>query len=160
MVVGQEAEVADADKARRQNVEEKAAEELGRGELEHFDLGSIRVVTPTQMGDAVAQREESIVRERDAMRVAAEILDHGAWTLKGWLRVHHPGSALQHVHREMELGWKLGSGIAQPFEKLGPKDLRQRSNRKEKSPACAHEARLVGRERASRDDAVQMEMRG
>jgi hypothetical protein len=109
--IGQEAEVTDALKAARQSVEEKAADELCGGEGQGFRLSwlvgfAIMVsglpvgvcfanIFPLKRDLPVFEREQTLIGESDAMRVAAEIFEHLLRAAEGWFGVDNP-SALFH----------------------------------------------------------------
>ena len=75
VAVGQPAEVADADKAGRQDVEEEAAEELDGVEGEHFFPTAVTVILPAEPDTAVFDLQEAVVGECDAVSVASEVLN-------------------------------------------------------------------------------------
>ena len=64
--IGEEAEVADADQAGRQHVEQEAADELDRIEGHGLGAGMIRVVFPVEADMAVFQSAKAMVGDGHA----------------------------------------------------------------------------------------------
>ena len=89
---GEEAVVANAMEAARQDVQEKAADELGR--LERHGLEPVAafdaVILPFEGYARVVEREEPGVRDGDAVGVAGEISEHGLRSGEGSLGVDDP----------------------------------------------------------------------
>jgi len=88
--IGEEAEVADADQAGRQHVEQEAADELDRIEGHGLGAGMVRVVFPVEADLAVFQSAKPVVGDGDAMSVASQILEHASWSTEGRLDVNDP----------------------------------------------------------------------
>ena len=74
--VGQEAVVADADKAARECVHQKAADELTAGEGQGLALLVIEIILVAETHSAILQLNQTPVRDGDAMRVASQIFQH------------------------------------------------------------------------------------
>src|SRR5688500_16069454 len=82
--------MADADEAAGEDVEQKPAEEGGgieRGEPRGVALGA---VLPAEGDLAVPQRDESLVREGDAIGIATEVGQHLLSPGEGGLAIHDP----------------------------------------------------------------------
>ena len=86
----EEAERADADKAARQDVEQKAAQELLRTERYDFLLTAVGIIFPAETNLVMLESHESMVRDRHAMGVAGEIAEHMMRTTEGWFGVDDP----------------------------------------------------------------------
>src|SRR4029453_14240007 len=71
---GEEAEVADADEALRQHVQEKASEKLVGVEREGADLAPMPIILPPKGDRVVGDGDESMIRDRDAVGVAREVV--------------------------------------------------------------------------------------
>jgi hypothetical protein len=71
--VGEEAEVADADEAARQQVEQEAAEELIEAQSQQSLLVGMCRVTPAEGDVALLESNEPAVGDGDAMRVPTEV---------------------------------------------------------------------------------------
>ena len=84
--------MADAVEAARQDVQEKAADELGG--VEDHGLDPVAALDPAVLpfeGDApVIEPNEAAVRDRHAVGVAGEIGEHGFWSGERPLGVDHP----------------------------------------------------------------------
>ncbi len=65
--VGEEAEVADADEAVGDDMEEEAADELVHVQGHDLDAISVGVVLPAEADDALLDAEEAVVGEGDAV---------------------------------------------------------------------------------------------
>lgn len=72
--IGEEAEVPNAHEAAGQDVEEKPAEKLLDGQRHHLAAVVIGIVLPVNAHDPVDETDEAVVGQRDAMGVAAQIL--------------------------------------------------------------------------------------
>src|SRR5438067_13248085 len=68
--IGEEAVVADAVEAIRQDVQQKAADELDGIECHHLGLAARSVVFPGEVDLVVGEREQAAVGDGDAMGVA------------------------------------------------------------------------------------------
>ena len=93
--------MSDAMKALWQDVDQEAADELGRGQA--HDLHAITmfdaIVFPIE-GDGVSIRaDQPVVRNRHPVRVPAQVCQHGLGSSEGWLGIHHPVGPAQ--RREM-----------------------------------------------------------
>src|SRR5271169_6207452 len=88
--IGEEAEVANADQAGRQHVEQEAANELDRIERHDFSSGVIGAVFPVKADAAVFQSAKTVVGDGDAMRVASQILEHAPGSTEGRLDMDDP----------------------------------------------------------------------
>ena len=88
--VGEEAEVADADEAFGEQMQQEAAQELVARDGHQFLMIVVNRVTPAKGDLAVGQRNQAMVGDGDAVRVAAEILEHVVGTAEGWFGVDDP----------------------------------------------------------------------
>ena len=73
---GEEAEIADADEALRQDVQEKAAEEFIGVERQRADLAAVAIVLPPKRDRVVGDVDEPVIRDGDAVRVPREVVQH------------------------------------------------------------------------------------
>ena len=69
--VGEEAEVADADQAFGQDMDEKAAQELLGGNGHDLVLAAVSIVSPAEGDAMVLESHEAMVGDGDAMGIAA-----------------------------------------------------------------------------------------
>ena len=90
--IGEEAVVANAVEAGREDVEEHAAEELGRLQGHHPLAGraSSAVVGVAEAHGAVAEAAQALVADGDPVRVAAEVVEDLFGAGEGRLGVDHP----------------------------------------------------------------------
>lgn len=87
MAVGEEAEVADAVEAGRQNVQEEPADDLGG--IERHDLGSafLPAILPSEADGVVGDGDQAAIGDGDAGGVAPEIGRHLLRAAEGGLGV-------------------------------------------------------------------------
>jgi hypothetical protein len=88
--VGQEAEVADAHKSQRQQVEQEAAQELLAGEAHDPLAVAVGRVSPPEGDLAIRERNQSMIGDRNAVGIGAEVAEDVFRTAKRWLAVDHP----------------------------------------------------------------------
>jgi hypothetical protein len=88
--VGEEAEVADANEAAREQMQQETSQELIRGQAHQLLLVAVCGVTPTEADLVVVQRNQSMVGDRDAMRVCTEIAQNVFGSSERTLGVDHP----------------------------------------------------------------------
>ena len=93
--VGKEAEVADANKATWKYMQQEAAQELICRQAHQLLLVAVSGVAPTEVDVVIVQCNESVVGDRDAMRVGAEIAQDVLGTSEGTLGVDDPVVAEQ-----------------------------------------------------------------
>ena len=91
----EQAKVADADEAFRQDVQEKASEEFVDVERQRADLTPVPIVLPPKRDGVVGDGDEPVIGDGDAVRVPREVVQHVGGTAKGRLRVDHPGLAIE-----------------------------------------------------------------
>ncbi len=88
--VRQEAEMADADKPARHDVEEEATDEFLDVERHDLHAVTIGVVLPAEAHDAVGVADEPLVGDGHAVRVATEVLQELRGAGEGSFGVHDP----------------------------------------------------------------------
>ena len=93
--VGQQAVVADAHEAFGQHVEEEAAQKLGCLELHDASPAAMGVILPAEVDELAVEADQAVVRDGDAMGVAAEIAQHLFRTAEGRSYVDDPPLFLQ-----------------------------------------------------------------
>ena len=127
--------MAEADKARRENVEEEAVEE-GMGIQGHF-LQPISMPT-VAIGEAdltIADLDETSIRDRHSMGIAANIINDLGRARTGGFGIHHPRGGVELVEevgkalRGGQGGGRVAEGecsgrvgMRQGLEKLGAED--------------------------------------
>ena len=179
VTVGEESEVADADKARGQDVEEKAAQELEGVEREGFFHTAVTVILPAEKDAAVLDLEQAMIGDGNAVGVAAEIVDDLGGAAEGLLGVDDPAWAAGGLQPAAE-----GFGVGEPGEiaeegKLSLLESVEQGVTEEMSEAGAEDfdgeeevlaiflraaagdpVLAVGRQPSARDDTVQMRVMG
>jgi len=101
VAVSQKAVVTDADEAFGEDVEEETATELAEGKGE--GPGSSATVVLVAKGDGlVIDGQEPMVRDRDAVGVAGQILEHVVGGLEGRLGVDDPLGAQGFLEKAAE----------------------------------------------------------
>jgi len=162
MAIREQSEVSDAREARGQDMEQEAAEELGRGEVHRLHAVTVGVVAPAESDDAVVQGEEAVVAEGDAVGVAAEVGEHLRGAAEGGLGVDDPGRAAQSAQEiaDVEIGGQslTRDGVLERREDLAAKDLRERAHGKQEALAGRDPAGAVGGQGAAGHHAVQVDV--
>ena len=144
MPVGEEAEVADAHKAARQQVEQEAAQELFDRQDHEPLLVAVSGVSPTEGNVVLRKRDESVVRDGDAVSVGTEIAQRVFRPTEGPLGVDDPVMMEQSTQPGCE-GLRLGKrhevavelerafveGGLQPGDELTAKDTAEHLDGKE-----------------------------
>ena len=102
--IGEKSEVADADQALRQNVDQEAAQELICGDRHDLLLAAVRIVFPAKGDSIILERHQSMVGDGDAVSIAGEIVQNMLGTAEGWLGIDDPVLA-------KELSEKLAKAI-------------------------------------------------
>lgn len=136
--VGPQADVADPHEPPREHVAQEPAQELVDVEGHDLRVAAIRVVLPPKLDDAVDEADEARVRDRDAVRVAPEGLEHLRGPTTRALRIDDPGRrpelrdqrrAPGRVRQRRRAGGEgelaLGAGALQPREILRAEDDRE-----------------------------------
>ena len=95
--VRQEAEVTDAAEPFRQYVEQETTDELISVERHHLGLVFRAIILPTKTDATVLTGEEPTVGDRDAMRVAPQILQHLLRPAEGAFGIYDPFDIAQRV---------------------------------------------------------------
>ena len=90
VAVGEESEVADAHEARRQQVEQEAAQELFDSQGHESLFVAVRGIAPAEGDVALGKSDQPAVGDGDAMGVGAEIAQHMFRTAERRLGVDDP----------------------------------------------------------------------
>ena len=94
--VGEESEVADAHETGRQQMEQKAAQELIDSQSHEPLLVAVRGISPAEGDLAIGESDQPGVRDGDAMSVCAEIAQHMLRSAEGRLGIDDPVVAEQY----------------------------------------------------------------
>ncbi len=170
--VGEEAEVADADEAVGDDMEEEAADELRRLQFHHLHAIAVGVVLPPEADAVGIEAEDAFVGEGDAVGVAAQVLEDLRGAGEGAFGVHDPvGLAQVSEPGSEDAGVGEGGGgsgedelpgverALERVEVLAPEDLGEGADGEEKAGRGGEPARAVGGEGTAGDDAVQMRVK-
>ena len=106
--VGEESEVADANQSPGQNVDQESAQKLLRGNGHDLLLAAVRIVFPAKRDSIVLEGDESMVRDRDAMGIARQIVQNMLRTAERRLGVDDP-VLLEKLSQKL-----CGSKVARP----------------------------------------------
>jgi hypothetical protein len=88
--VGEEAEVADADQAFGQQVQQEASQKLIGGNGHDLVLAAMGIVSPAEGDAMVLESHEAMVGDGDAMGVAGQVVENMFGTAEGRLGVDDP----------------------------------------------------------------------
>lgn len=91
----EQAEVANADEAFRQDVQEEAPEEFVDVECQRPHLAPVPIVLPPKRDRVVRDGDEPVIGDGDAVGVPCEIVQYVARAAEGRLRIHHPRLAME-----------------------------------------------------------------
>jgi hypothetical protein len=105
IAVGEQAEVADLDEATRQNVKQKATDELNRIEAHPLDAVVVSGVAPFKMHLPVVQVQESAIGDGNPMSVASQVLEHILGTAERCLGLDDPFLMAQGGEHCVEWAW-------------------------------------------------------
>ena len=105
VAVGEQAEVADLDEARGQDVEQEAADELDRIEVHDLDAVVVFGVAPAKAYLAVNEIEKPAVGDGNAVSIAGQVLQHMLGSAEGWFGIDDPFHGTQPPQQGVELTW-------------------------------------------------------
>ena len=88
--VGEKAEVADADQALWENVDQESAQKLSGRNGHDLLLAAMRIVFPAKRYPIILEGNESMVGNGDAMGVTSEIVQNMLRAAEWRLGIHHP----------------------------------------------------------------------
>ena len=111
--VGQKAEVADAHEPIRQDMEQKAADKLLGIEGHGLFAIAIFSISIAQGDFSLIAGEDAIIRQRHAVGVAAEIIEHGLGRTEGFFRIDNPILVVRHVDVAVDR-WDFSSSMSLP----------------------------------------------
>jgi hypothetical protein len=150
----EESKVTDAHKARRQNMQQKASQELIDVQSHETLLIMVCRITPTESHLIIGKRHQSMVRDGNSMRVASQIAESMFRSSKRPLRIDNPLltkglsyklredlGASEWFQRTVKPEFAAGKRIFQRFGELTSEDFCQHVDRKEelslgRNPSC------------------------
>jgi len=169
--IGQEPEVADANEAGRQQVEQEAAQELLDGERQEALLIAARGVSPAEGDLVVGQGDEAMVGDGDAVRVAAQVMENMLRTSERFFAVDDPVLAEElpeEARERLRLGEEpkvaveaelaIGEGALESCDELASEDAAEHLDRKKEGITWADPARVIEGEPAGGNHAMNMRM--
>ena len=118
--VGQKAEEADADKAARQDVQQKPPKKLVRRQGHLALLVAVSVIPASESDLTVFKADEAMVGDGHAMRITSKILKHVIWSAERCFSIHHPVLSKQWPQEGVE-----GSAFCQTPESAGADEFGQ-----------------------------------
>ena len=171
--VGEEAEVADAHEAARQQVEQEAAQELLDRQSHQPLLVAMGGVSPAEGDVAFVEGDQSVVGDGDAMGVAAEIAQHvfrpaegSSWNRRpsrGGTGTRSQAAKARGSARGRSLPWNwsvpVGRRCRSPATNLPRKTRLSTLTGRKKESARGDPAGVIGSETAGGEYAVDMRMK-
>ena len=164
-------EVADADEAFREDVQEEAPEEFVDVERQRAHLAPVPIVLPPKRDRVVGDGDESVIRDGDAVGVPREVVQDVGGAAKGRLRVDHPRLVMERSEPRAKRGlggqrlqgsWKREPSLtprpAQAGDEFPAKDLPQHLHRQKEIRPRVDPPRPIGRQAARRDHTVDVRM--
>ena len=158
LAVGEEAEVADADEAAWQQVQQEAAQELIGGQAHDALPVAVGGVSPAEADLAVGEGDQPAVGDADAVGVGAEIAQGMFRSAEGTLGVDHPvvteedsepGSEAAWLSEgcevAMELELAFTEGGLETSDELAAEDASEHLDGKEEGTAGGDPAGVIGR---------------
>jgi len=103
--VREKSEVADADQALWQNVDQESAQELICGDGHDLLLAAVRIVFPAKRDSIILECNQSMVGDGDAVRIASEIVQNMLGTAEGWLGIDDPVLAKELSEKFSKATW-------------------------------------------------------
>ena len=165
----QETEVAYAAELRRQDMKQKATDELGSVQGHRLALAVVAVVAPVEADLAVVDGQEAVIRDGDAMGVAAQIVEDLGGAGEGRLGVDHPLGLAQGSQVAVEGGRigergegagqaqaALAEGAIEVVEEESAGAAREDTDGREEAGAAGDPAVACRSDAATGDDAVQV----
>ena len=133
---GEETEVADADEATRQHMQQKATQEFVDMQSQESLLVSVSGVAPAEGHLVLNEGNETAVGNRNAMRVGAEVTKHLLGSTERRFAVDHPARRVeltdqnpeqlglsQAAKQAVELELSGSVSLLERFEKLAAEDF-------------------------------------
>ena len=167
--IDQPAEMADADKSPGQNVQEKAPNELLGVQGHAFLLVCGSVIFPAEGHFAILKADQPVIRDGNAVGIAAQVAQHLVRAAEGWLGVDHPFDSAAGLHqtckgvgivqflkRTVEVELSRGTRLLQAAEEYPSEKATEYAHGKEEFRATANPAATVHRQAAAGDDAMQV----
>ena len=104
LAIGQESEVPYADEAFGQHVYEESPQELASCQRHLLFLISVRIVLPPEGDVAVRNREDALIGNGHAVRIARQIFQDLLGASERWFGIDNPLAAVGLVEERVEIG--------------------------------------------------------
>ena len=163
----------DAVEVARQDMEQEAAHELLGGQAHRLAAMRLAIVLPAETDVAVVDGQQAIVGDRDAVRVAAKVVEDAGGSVEGRLGVDDPVSLAHGLEVAVEGGGlgercegavkpqaALAEGAHEPPQKEGAEAPGENPDGQEKAGSAGDPAIALRDEAAAGDDAVEVGMEG
>ena len=169
---GEETEVADADEATRQHMQQEATQEFIDRQSQESLLVFVSGVSPAERDLVLQEGNETVIGNRNAMGVGAEVTKHLIGSTERRLAVDHPSRRVkltdqtpeqlglsQAAKQAVKLELAGSVSLLERFEKLAAEDFAENPFRKKEAIISgAHPMGMIARQAASGDDAVNVGM--
>lgn len=100
-----------ADEATRQHMQQKATQELLDRQRQETLLIFVRGVSPAKRDHVIQKRDETVIGDRHAMGVGAEVAKHLLGSAERWFAIDHPAR-----HKKLTDKTPKQSGLRQTLE--------------------------------------------
>jgi len=87
---GEEAEVADADEATRQHMQQEATQELIHRQSQESFFVLVSGVPPAKGDLVIDEINQTVVGDGDSVRISAEVAKHLLGSAESWFAIDHP----------------------------------------------------------------------
>jgi hypothetical protein len=169
---GEEAEMADADKATREYMQQEATQEFIDVKSQESLFVLVSGVSPAERDLVILEGNEPAIGDRNAMGVCAEITQHLIGSTERWLAVDHPARRIkladqtakqfglsQAAKQAVKLELSGSVSLLERCEKLAAEDFAENPcGKKEAIISRAHPTGMIARQTAGSDDAVNVGM--
>jgi len=152
-------------------MDEEAPQEIVRRDCHDLLLAGLSVVLPAEGDAIVLEADEAMVRDRDAVGVASQVVEDVFGSAEGRLGIDDPvlGKELseesleacgccEFLERTMELDLALEQKLLERGRELAAEDAAENPDRQEEAGRGGDPSGAVKREAAARYDAVDMRM--
>ena len=153
-------------------MDQEAAQELIDRQSQESLLVFVSGISPAKRNLVIDERDETVTGDRHAVCVGAEVAKHLLGSAEGWLAVDHPSQRekladqtpeqpglSQAAKPAVELELSGSVSLLERFEKLAAEDFAEnRFGEKEAVIVGAHPVRVIARQAAGGDDAVNVRM--
>ena len=168
---GEEAEEANAHEASGQHVLQESAKELFARQRHQPLLGAVGVVFPAESDFAVDERDQAVIGDRDAVGVRRQVVEHVTRPAEGRFGVNDPVLLMERAYerakclllsqtfqRAGQAELAVAIGVFESIDKLAAKDDAECFDRQKEAIARRDPSRVIGRETARRNYAVNVRM--